>query len=202
MSGRIFILEGLPGVGKTLFCDSMVVHDRNVKILAEWVDEEVLQKYIGNMKKYASRFQFRIQNETVTRMREAVKLAKQGFTVFVDRGITGNRCFAELQHQSGLISQSDIEIYRRAYSYDIIEGLQEVEFHVIYMKAAVSTCLAHIKKRDRKGESGYDATYLNSLKEIHEKLLPEARVIECDEDHNLEGGVIPRDILRRSLEAY
>jgi deoxyadenosine/deoxycytidine kinase len=202
MSGRIFILEGLPGVGKTLFCSSMVVHDKNVKVLAEWVDEKILQKYIVDMKKYASRFQFRIQNETMNRMREAVKLAKAGFTVFVDRGITGNRCFAELQHQNGLISQADIDIYRRAYSYDNIEGLKEVEFHVIYMKAKVSTCLAHIKKRDRSGESAYDAVYLGALKEMHEKLLPEAEVIECDENHKLTNGVIPRDILRRSLEAY
>jgi deoxyadenosine/deoxycytidine kinase len=202
MSGRIIILEGLPGVGKSLLCESVVKHNENVKILKEWVNEDVLQKYIENMKKYASRFQFHIQNETMSRMQKAVELAKAGFTVFVDRGIEGNRCFAEMQHRSGLISQSDIEIYRRAYSYDLVPGLLDVGFSVIYMKTEVETCLAHIRKRNRKGESAYDYAYLKALKTMHETLLTNVKVMKCDEEYNLENGLIPGDILRRSLEAY
>lgn len=201
MSGRIYILEGLPGVGKTLFCESVIKSMSNVKVLKEWVDEEMLEKYIKDMKKYATRFQFCIQNETMTRMKEAVKLAKEGFTVFVDRGIVGNRCFAELQHKNGLISRSDIEVYRRAYSYEMVEGLNDVEFSTIYMKADVKTCLFRINLRDRKGEDAYDVTYLSELKNIHDSLLLDAKMIKCDEN-SLENGLIPREVLRRSLEAY
>lgn len=202
MTGRIIVLEGLPGAGKTLLSSSLCNYDENVIVLEEWVDEEVLAKYISDMKRYATNFQFRIQNETMERMRKAVKLAKEGFTVLVDRGITGNRCFAEMQYENGLISSSDIETYRRAFNYEMIAGLSDVNLHVIYMKASVSTCLDRIKKRDRKGESSYSVDYLKSLCNKHDELLPTAKIFDADEEHVVENGVLSGDVLRRSLEAY
>ena len=202
MKGQIFILEGLPGVGKTLHCTSAVAHDETVKVLDEWVDEEILPKYLADMKTWASEFQLKIQQDTVRRMKLAVELAKAGHTVYVDRGIVGNRCFAEMQHESGFISQADIEVYRALFSYDLIPGLKDVKWTVIYMSATVEYCLEHIKKRGRKGEESYGSEYLSRLKEKHDVLLQDAKKIVCNGDHNLEEGVIPRDVLRKSLEVY
>lgn len=199
MSGHIIILEGLPGVGKTLLCESIAKHVDNVVILKEWVDEDILEKYIKNMKMYASRFQFRIQNETMSRMRKAVDHAKAGYIVVVDRGIAGNRCFAEMQHQAGLISASDIEIYRRSFNYEMIEGLNDVDFTTIYMKANVSICLEHIKKRDRKGEDSYNEIYLNRLKTMHDIILSNAKIVNWNVNHNLEEDRLPQKIVENIL---
>ena len=202
MSGRVIVIEGCPGAGKTLLCESLFNSEEKVKVLTEWVNEEVLAKYLGDMKKYATRFQFMIQTETVNRIKKAIELAKQGYTVVVDRGINGNRCFAEIQHEKGVISSADITVYRRAFSYDLIQGLQDIEFQVIYLKASVSTCMTRIKRRNRKGEDTYDFTYIEDLKCKHDMLLRNAKIVNTDEDIKLEDGKIPRDVLRRSLEAY
>jgi len=200
--GEVFVLEGLPGVGKTLHCKSALAHDTNVKVLDEWVDPVILPKYLADMKLWAKDFQFKIQEDTISRMREAVTLARQGYTVYVDRGIVGNRCFAEMQYEAGFISESDMEIYRSSFSYDQIEGLKEVKVTVIYMSADVEYCLAHIKQRGRKGEETYTHDYLSRLKKKHDELLTDAKVIPCLSDHVLEEGLIPREILRRSLEVF
>ena len=202
MKGKIIVLEGLPGVGKTLFCESVATHDPNVRILKEWVETSCLKKYLSDMKTWATEFQFKIQEDTVKRMKEAVELAKQGFIVYVDRGIVGNRCFAELQFESGFISETDMELYRTTFSYDKIEGLEEIEFTEVYMTASTDHCLAHIKKRGRDGEGSYAKPYLESLKKKHDDLLPNAKKIPCEVEHELQDGLIPRETLRRSLEVF
>ena len=136
------------------------------------------------------------------RMRKAVKLAAKGFTDLIDRGIDGNRCFAEMQYETGLISKADIETYRRAFNYDMIAGLSDVRFEVIYMKGSVLTCVERIKKRDRKGESSYSVEYLKALSDKHDELLINAKIFDADEEYIVKDGVLPRDILRKSLEAY
>lgn len=200
--GEIIILEGLPGVGKTLLCRSALKHDSKVKVLEEWVDEDMLQKYLKDMKTWAKDFQFKIQDDTILRMTRAVQLAKEGYTVYVDRGIIGNRCFAELQYEAGLISKADIEVYRSSYSYDFIKGLNEVKITVVYMFSTVDHCLERIKRRGRKGEDSYNFDYLSRLKEKHDILLKEAKIMTCDVDHELEEGLMSRETLRRSLEVF
>ena len=202
MSGRVIVIEGCPGAGKTLLSESLFGSDRKTKVLTEWVDEEILAKYLRDMKKYATRFQFMIQNETMNRIKQAISLAKQGYTVVVDRGIDGNRCFAEIQYEKGVISAADIAVYRRSFSYDLIPGLHEVQFDVIYLKASVSTCMSRIKKRNRAGEDTYNSSYIENLKAKHDILLKDAKTVDANEEIKLEDGKIPRDVLRRSLEVY
>ena len=72
------------------------------------------------MKNKATNFQFQIQDETVKRIRMAIELAKEGKTVLIDRGLIGNRCFAEIQYEKGFINQKDIELYRKKYSYHLL----------------------------------------------------------------------------------
>jgi deoxyadenosine/deoxycytidine kinase len=202
MSGRVIVIEGCPGAGKTLLSESLFNSSPNVKVLTEWVNEDMLAKYLRDMKKYASRFQFMIQSETVKRIKKAIQLAKQGYTVVVDRGIDGNRCFAEIQYEKGVISAADIAVYRRAYSYDLIPGIQDVQLDVIYLKAEVSTCMARIKRRNRDGEDTYDSTYITNLKSKHDDLLKDAKIVDANEDVKLEDGKIPREVLRLLMEVY
>ena len=63
--GKIIIVEGLQGSGKTLFCKSYVEWHENSVMLEEWVDPEILSNYINDMKNQATEFQFRAQDETL-----------------------------------------------------------------------------------------------------------------------------------------
>lgn len=171
MKGKIIIIEGNIGSGKSVFCKSYAANNPNIIVLEEWVDNILLLDYLSDMKNKATDFQFQIQDETVKRIRTAIELAKEGKTVLIDRGILGNRCFAEIQYEKGFISEKDIEIYRKNYSYNNIKELTEIPIEIWYLVCNVDVCISRIKNRSRSGENLYDFEYLSMLKNKHDEYL-------------------------------
>ena len=191
-TGKLIILEGLPGVGKTLFGKSYASVDPNSVFLEEWVDIKVLKEYLADMKNKAADFQMHIQKETVQRIQKAIQLVHEGKTVLLDRGLIGNRCFAEVQFEAGLISEDSMKSYRSEFTYTNIEGFWEIDSEIIYMKATPEFSLQRIKKRAREGENVYELTYLQELKNKHDNLLQEAKVVHVEIDHDLtDSGELP-----------
>ena len=136
--GKVIIIEGPPGCGKTTFCRSFVQHNSNAVMLEEWVDHVVLADYIADMENKATGFQFRAQRETLAKICQAIELAKTGKTVLLDRGLVGNRCFAEVQYEAGYISSEDMEKYRREFdaSRVLAEKSDGVEIITCYLKCS------------------------------------------------------------------
>lgn len=191
-TGKLIILEGLPGVGKTLFGKSYASLNGNAVFLEERVDLDVLKEYLADMPAKATGFQMHIQEETVERIKKAIEFVKQGKTVVLDRGLAGNRCFAETQFEADLISEDDIKEYRSKFVYSAIEGFWEIRCEVIYMHATPEFSLKRIHQRARDGESCYGLDYLRKLAAKHDHLLVGARIVEVDTDHELtEGGELP-----------
>ena len=150
MISKIIIIEGNVGSGKSVFCSLYATNNPNVIVLEEWVDKKILSEYISDMKNKATDFQFQIQDETVKRIHKAVDLAKNGKTVLIDRGLIGNRCFAEIQHEKGYISEKDIEIYRKKYSYSNIKESplgSGIPIEIWYLVCDVEICISRIKNR-------------------------------------------------------
>ena len=183
----LIILEGLPAASKTLWGKSFVEVHENAVFLEEWVDEKVLKEYLENMKEKATEFQFYIQEETVNRVKKAVELAKQGKVVILDRGLIGNLCFACVQYDADLISDSDMKNYEESFSYDIIPGFKDIKSTTIYMKATPEFCLERIRSRNRSGESSYTLDYLNQLAGSHDALLPHAKIVNINKNYPLNG---------------
>ena len=171
MKGKIIIIEGNIGSGKSVFCKSYAANNPNIIVLEEWVDNILLLDYLSDMKNKATDFQFQIQDETVKRIQTAIELAKDGKTVLIDRGILGNRCFAEIQYEKGFISEKDIEIYRKKYNYSNIGELTEIPIEIWYLVCNVDVCISRIKNRGRSGENLYDFEYLSMLKNKHDEYL-------------------------------
>lgn len=174
MQSKIIIIEGNIGSGKSVFCKSYAANNSDVIVLKEWVDEKILSEYISDMKNKATNFQFQIQDETVKRIHMAIELVKEGKTVLVDRGLIGNRCFAELQYEKGFITQKDIELYRKKYSYHLFndgENLAEIPVEIWYLVCDVKVCMSRIKNRGRSGENLYNIEYLSMLKNKHDEYL-------------------------------
>lgn len=198
--GKLIILEGLPGVGKTLFGKSYATVNPNSLFLEEWVDVKILKEYLADMKNKAADFQMHIQKETVERVKTAIRLVLSGKTVVLDRGLIGNRCFAEVQFEAGLISEESMKAYRSGFAYSYIDRFWEIKCEIIYMKATPEFSLQRIKRRAREGESVYELDYLEKLKEKHDKLLEEARVVYVETDHELtESGELPHVAIRAVL---
>jgi len=171
--GKIIIIEGVPGCGKTTFCKSYVDSNPNAKMMEEWVDEKILSEYIADMPNKATFFQFEAQRQTMNKLREAVKLAKEGQIVLIDRGLIGNRCFAEVQHEAGFINAESMTRYREKIEAAFISMSKEVTLETWYLQCEVDVALERIRQRNRNGESSYSSEYLAKLKKKHDDLLGE-----------------------------
>jgi deoxyadenosine/deoxycytidine kinase len=173
----IIVVEGIQGVGKTTFCKNYAASYENVIVLEEWVDEKLLADYIADMPNKATEFQFAVLQQTIKRLNEACELSKQNKTVLVDRGLIGNQCFAEVQHDQGYISEKDIIEYRNSIPFFEVET-----WHLI---CNPYKALQRIKKRDRVGEDAYSFEYLSRLKQKHDLLLCPYKIIDVSQDLDL-----------------
>ena len=199
MSGKVYILEGLPGVGKTTYGKSRQKVCSSVVFIAEEVDDKQLKLYLQDMKGKARDFQFSVQKLTTERLKRAAALAKQGKHVYVDRGLLGNACFAELQHRQGFISKEDIQRYREEFTYEGVEGLQDVECRTIYMKASASFCLTRIAARAREGENSYTLGYLEELEKLHDQVFNTAYISEAERNDIVQEGFLTNEVSLREL---
>lgn len=169
--GKIIIVEGLSGSGKTTFCKSFVNSNPNAEMMEEWVDEKILSEYIADMPNKATFFQFEAQRQTTNKLKEAVELVKKGKIVLIDRGLVGNRCFAEVQYEAGFISDTDIISYREKLETVFDRISNEVMLETWYLRCEVDVALDRIRQRNRNGESSYSSEYLTKLKKKHDDLL-------------------------------
>jgi len=191
--GKLIILEGLPGVGKTSLGRSYASTHPDVIFLEEKVDEQLLAEYIADMPNKATKFQFGIQEETVEKIKRAIDLVKAGKIVVLDRGLDGNRCFAEVQHRSGLISTADMNAYNARFQYKSIPFFSSIQTHVVYMKAGVQFIQERIHSRARDGEDAYTFEYLSQLEEMHNRFLSDARILDAEVNFTLDAhGMLPR----------
>jgi deoxyadenosine/deoxycytidine kinase len=180
MEAKIIFLEGIPGSGKTTLGNSYKAHNHNVIFCEEWVDEKILAEYIADMPNKATSFQFRAQEETIKKIRDAVEYVKSGKTVVIDRGISGNASFAELQFQRGFISEIDMLRYRERFSEESVLSKLEVPYEIWHLQCDPSRALTRIMKRNRNGESAYTLEYLESLASQQEVLLMNAKVVDMN----------------------
>lgn len=179
MSGKIVFVEGVQGCGKTTFCKSYIAMNSDAVILEEWVDEKFLAEYIADMKNKAEIFQQKAQEELFKKLKNAIELAKQGKTVLIDRGIIGNRCFAEVQYAKGFISDAFMDRYRTEFTCENAIP-DDVMYETWYLKCDVDTAMTRIKNRNRDGEDGYTVEYLKTLMKEHDKLLNSNRIINMN----------------------
>jgi len=187
----IFVLEGLPGAGKSTI-KNLLQHDEYWKdsiFIPEIVDEKLLKKYLDNMEKEAYHFQCEIQKQTIQRFKAAAILSRVGYNVFIDRGMVGNSLFVKVQKDLGLITEEKYNEYTREFSGgnpDIFPSeyshlLGSVKIIKVYIKVKPEIALKRIEKRSRNGESGYDIEYLQKLYDEHRIFEQSAIVIENNE---------------------
>tara|TARA_R110001632_G_scaffold50169_7_gene125310 strand:- start:286 stop:945 length:660 start_codon:yes stop_codon:yes gene_type:complete len=173
----IFVLEGIPGAGKSTI-KNLLQHDDYWKdsiFIPEIVDEKLLKKYLDNMKKEAYHFQCEIQRQTMQRLKAAAILAKQGYNVFIDRGMIGNSLFVKVQKDLGFITEEEYDKYTKEFSstnpktypMEYNQLLGSVKIAKVYIKVKPEIAMKRIKKRSRNGESGYDIEYLKKLYNEH-----------------------------------
>ena len=195
MEGRIIIIEGLQGVGKSVFCESYAKCNKNVVVLKEWVDNQILEEYINDMPNKATSFQCKAQQETIKKLYEAIQLVKENKTVLLDRGIYGNLVFCTLQHEKGYISVVDFNFYKIMCEVKI-----NVPIETWLLKCTPEIALERIKKRNRDGESAYTLEYLQDLDKKHNEIIPYDRIININKSYPIENNILKEPFIRELCE--
>lgn len=183
----IFVLEGLPGAGKTTV-KNLLHNDPYWKdsiFLPEIVDQKMLEKYLSDMKSNAFSFQTEMQKKTIARMKAAAILANEGYNVFIDRGMKGNYYFTKAQHDSGFINDKEFEEYEkefnltnlRRFTYHDMKMLNDVSIKHVYIKVKPEIALKRIGKRSRGGENSYTLEYLQMLEKYHAKMENDGSIV-------------------------
>lgn len=162
--GKLLILEGNIGAGKTSLGRSLEQYLRGrglkVKFFTEYRNNVLLSAYIDNMAKYAFAFQLFMLSKRVEIYRMAQEFAVSGGLAIIDRSIIGDRTFARMQYNNGLISEEDWQIYNAVLDAEI-NLIPDV---CLYLNLAVNQLMLHIERRGIAEEvNGYTVNYIQDV---------------------------------------
>ena len=183
MSNFVFSVEGNVGSGKSYFIKNLrnslkKIYSFNVIYLPEPVcewekiknenNENIIQAYYNDPVKYGFSFQIMTLISRITQLRNAFKKYKN--TIFIiERSVYADRnVFCQMLKDDGIIDKINYDIYVRWFD----EFKSEIPISGnIYINTDVSKTVKRIEKRARKGESSITESYLNKLKDYHDKWL-------------------------------
>jgi hypothetical protein len=117
-TGRVVVLEGVIGVGKSTLSRSLLHWatpvfgaGARVVVILENIDATLLQNFLNDQASMAFGFQMYAACARLETMRQAEELARQGNIVLVDRGLLGDATFARMHKENNNISQAQWQSY-------------------------------------------------------------------------------------------
>ncbi len=186
LRGKIIAIEGTISSGKSTFCENLhtLLTDMGIEsvIFPEEVNYSFLKLYTKNPQKYGLSFQIACFLGKLEMMRKASEAKKEGKCVIIDRSIQGDRIFAKLMKQQGLMNEEEYDVYLD-YNKQKVKELPDM---YIYLRVTLRESINRIKLRGRDGEDNYTINYLAGLhreyKDTMKALKTEQRVLFVDWD--------------------
>lgn len=168
--GKVLVFEGNIGAGKSSLAIATTNFFNKIGIsavyLPEYVDIELLNMFIQDMKTYAYSFQLFMLEKRAEIYRKAIELAKLGHVVIMDRMLHGDYVFALHHHQKGNISEKQFTSY-----LERMEKLKLSEPALIFYLETTPEC-SHQRalKRNRKGET-YPLSYFQEIDSNYQEVF-------------------------------
>ena len=165
LRGSVIVIDSLIGGGKTSLGRKLSKYLEDVqlpvKFFEEEVDEQFLELFLKDKKKYAFAFQmFMLSNRQKVYI-AAINFAHQhnGISI-VDRSLLGDAAFCDLHHDYGNISNEEWEVYQ-----SIVNNTQlPSPSIVLYLEVEPEIAIERIKERNRGSETSvYTLDYLKDL---------------------------------------
>lgn len=211
LCGKIAIIDGLISSGKTTWGNSIVNYLNSIGIksifFTEPIDNEFLNMYISDMKKYSFTFQLDMKCERKKIYKAALdKARREGYFVIIDRGMHGDKAFALMQKHQGMISKQEWSVYLRKHT---VSNMPEPEW-IIMLKCSPETAMRRTELRGRDGESAYTLDYFERLENAYDEVFAAhgRRLMEfsVEADLPIVSGNIPdqdiKNLLNRMLEIH
>lgn len=170
----VIILEGNISSGKTTLGNRLVEYlnynGYNARFFEEYRNDELLNQYIYDMKRYAFPFQLFMLRKRIQIYKEAYNFSDNGGISIIDRSIFGDYAFCKCQLKSGNITIEEFHEYE-----SILKSEALIRPHlIVYLDCDTSTCSERIKKRGIKSEiDGYDEKYLHNIEENYKDVITE-----------------------------
>lgn len=179
-------LAGLIGAGKTTLA-AKLAKSLNYVAYYEDVENPVLTEFYKDMAANSFTLQIDLLHR---RYNQALEMQSSRRGSVQDRSIYEDAIFARMLMDSGLMRPVELDLYMR-FSSDLLATLPRPSV-IVYLDAPPEVCLARIKQRGRRMETGITLEYLQRLRRGYEdwvtQVSREIPVIRidwsnyCDED--------------------
>lgn len=165
LKGRVIILEGNIGVGKSSLGISIEKYLNNMdipcKFFKEYVNEKLLAQYINDMQNYSYTYELMMLTVRIFIYRAVTEYIKTGGVAIVDRSVIGDYAFGYLQKTRGYISEDQWQLLMSVLED---EKLMEPDC-LVFLDCEPEVALQRTCGRDSKAEKNYDIEYFISVKE-------------------------------------
>lgn len=162
---QVILVDGTVGVGKSTLAKK-IGEKMNVKVFEELANQDtitLLERFYPDQKRWSFTLQIHFLNERFKMIKEIQK--NNGG--ILDRSIFGDRIFAELLNEDGMMSDEEY----RTYSSLLDSMLEHVlsPTILIYIDCEVDTAIERIEKRHREMELEVPRLYWERLNEKYKK---------------------------------
>lgn len=201
--GTLVYVEGIIGAGKSTYAEE-VGKRLEYRVLKEPVDDNpYLAPFYKDQKGYAYEFQIYMLHRRIGLQQLAAceALWSPEFKgAILDRSLFGDRCFAEMHHDAGNISDLQMHAYDTA-----VQSMQLMIFPptiLVFLDVDPPTALERIRERDRSVENSLELDYLKRLRAKYHKLINNAKSGNYPWSHAVQVLHIPWDATTASDRAW
>ncbi len=165
-------VEGIIGVGKTTFAKELG-RRLNFQTLEEPLNEDLLKIYYEDQDTWGFSFQIDMLHKRHEIHLKAMDIASMGKGVILDRGLPGDRVFANMLFKRNKIHPINWTIYENAYQF-ATHSIVPPNL-LIFLDVTPEIAYERIKNRNRQAEQGdlLPLAYLEQLNAEYRELINE-----------------------------
>ena len=161
----VVALEATVGVGKSTL-GKLLEEKHNIKLYEELsnVDTiELLNKFYKDQERWSFALQIHFLNERFRMIKDIHKAGKG----ILDRSIFGDRIFAEMLNEDGMMSDEEYRTYDTLLN-SMLEHVKPPSV-MVYLQASTETAIKRINMRDRGEETKVPRDYWHRLNTKYDK---------------------------------
>jgi len=162
--GKIIWIEGIVGIGKSTFAEILEERTEVIYLREPVDDNEYLYDFYRDMKRWA----FPMQMELLYRRFEQHWTAQHEDGVYIfDRGISGDKIFADMLHDDGFITDREYQTYLNTHR--IMTSKLNPPDKILYLDGKPQWAYDRLLKRGREQEEVVPLSYLENMEVYYKK---------------------------------